>query len=230
MRGAFERMGTESPPLAGGVGEGRISTVIGPADCPQHALSAADEPLPEPLPQGEGTRIRSEMLRRVHNVRSSRLDTYLQRHQLAVLSLPAAAVLVAIIVLSTLRHRRGSSPSSALPASPTLDPAKSPPAAHDSMIWIPSGSFRMGSDFPAFSDARPIHSVDLDGFWIDKALVTNAFYDMFVKATGYITVAEQKPNPADFPGVAPEKLVPGSLVYNPPPHSVSLDDVSKWWA
>ena len=87
----------------------------------------------------------------------------------------------------------------------------------------------MGSDFPAFNDAQPIHQVDLDGFWLDKYLVTNADYEKFVKATGYTTVAEQKPNPADFPGVAREKLVPGSLVFNPPPHSVSLDDVSKWW-
>jgi formylglycine-generating enzyme required for sulfatase activity len=88
----------------------------------------------------------------------------------------------------------------------------------------------MGSDFAAFTDSKPIHQVDLDGFWIDETLVTNQEYEEFVNATRYITVAEQKPDPAEFPGVAPEKLVPGSLVFTPPKHPVPINDVSKWWS
>jgi formylglycine-generating enzyme required for sulfatase activity len=88
----------------------------------------------------------------------------------------------------------------------------------------------MGSEFAAFNDSKPIHQVDLDGFWIDETPVTNQEYAKFVNATRYITVAEQKPDPAEFPGVAPEKLVPGSLVFTPPKHPVPINDVSKWWS
>lgn len=97
------------------------------------------------------------------------------------------------------------------------------------MVWIPAGRFAMGSERPVFTDARPVHNVELSGFWMDATLVTNAEYRRFVAATGYITVAERKPNPADFPEVPPEKLVAGSLVFISPPKPVALDDVSQWW-
>jgi formylglycine-generating enzyme len=97
------------------------------------------------------------------------------------------------------------------------------------MVWIPGGEFSMGSDDPKFDDARPWHRVRLHGFWMAKTTVTNAEFARFVKATGYVTVAERKPDPADFPGVPLAKLVPGSLVFTPPDHPVSLDDDSRWW-
>ena len=107
------------------------------------------------------------------------------------------------------------------------------------MVWIPGGEFSMGSKDPrklpdggteAMEDARPIHRVYVDGFWMDKTDVTNAQFARFVKATGYITVAERRPDPRDFPGVPPDKLVPGSLVFTPPSNPVSLDDYSQWWS
>ncbi|MEP6755428.1 MAG: SUMF1/EgtB/PvdO family nonheme iron enzyme, partial [Chthonomonadales bacterium] len=82
------------------------------------------------------------------------------------------------------------------------------------MIWIKGGTFRMGSDYAAFQDARPIHRVTVSGFWMDATPVTNAEYAKFVKATGYVTVSERKLNPKDFPGVPKDKLVPGSLVFH----------------
>ncbi len=106
---------------------------------------------------------------------------------------------------------------------------KSPAESHDGMVRIPAGSFRMGSDFPQFTDALPIHKVTVRTFWIDAAPVTNAQFAAFVNSTGYVTVAEQKLDPKDFPGVPADKLVPGSLVFTPPNHSVRLDDVSQWW-
>jgi formylglycine-generating enzyme required for sulfatase activity len=111
-----------------------------------------------------------------------------------------------------------------------------PPAG---MAWIPGGEFSMGSKDPrplpdggteAMDDARPIHRVYVDGFWMDKTDVTNAQFARFVDATGYVTVAERRPNPKDFPGVPPAKLVPGSLVFTPPSNPVSLDDYSRWWS
>ena len=48
-------------------------------------------------------------------------------------------------------------------------------------------------------DARPIHRVYVDGFFMDKTDVTNAQFAEFVKSTGYVTVAERKPAAEDFP-------------------------------
>ena len=42
------------------------------------------------------------------------------------------------------------------------------------MVWIPAGRFSMGSNYMPFTDARPIHPVELDGFWMDRTPVTNA--------------------------------------------------------
>ena len=97
------------------------------------------------------------------------------------------------------------------------------------MVWIPAGKFLMGSPFPPFEDARPLHTVQVDGFWMDACPVTNTGFARFVKATGYVTVAERKLDPTQFPGVPAEKLVPGSLVFKPPSSPVTLNDVSKWW-
>jgi len=95
------------------------------------------------------------------------------------------------------------------------------------MILIKGGSFEMGSnDFP---DAKPLHKVDVNSFYMDVHEVTNAQFAAFVKATGYVTVAEQKLNPADYPGVPADKLVPGSGVFSPPDHAVSLDNPMQWW-
>jgi hypothetical protein len=42
-------------------------------------------------------------------------------------------------------------------------------------------------------------------------------------------VAEQAPDPADYPGARPELLVPFSTVFVPPRHRVSLADPHNWW-
>lgn len=95
------------------------------------------------------------------------------------------------------------------------------------MVWVESGAFMMGSD--EFVDARPVHEVHVKGFWMDKHEVTNAQFAAFVEATGYKTVAERPLNPADFPGVPIEKLVPGSAVFSPPSQRVALDNPLQWW-
>jgi sulfatase modifying factor 1 len=71
--------------------------------------------------------------------------------------------------------------------------------------------------------------VSVDGFWMDKTPVTNEQYAKFVKETKYLTVAEQKPDPKDFPGAKPELLVPGSIIFKPPPGPVPLQDAYAWW-
>jgi len=78
-------------------------------------------------------------------------------------------------------------------------------------------------------DSRPVHRVYVDGFFMDKSDVTNAEFAKFVRATGYVTVAERKPRAEDFPGAPPENLVAGSVVFSPPDHGVPLNDYFQWW-
>ena len=79
-------------------------------------------------------------------------------------------------------------------------------------------------------DARPIHRVYVDAFWIDAAEVTNEQFEKFVAATNYVTVAERPLRAADFPGVPSEALVPGSVVFTPPASQVPLSDFLRWWS
>jgi formylglycine-generating enzyme required for sulfatase activity len=104
-----------------------------------------------------------------------------------------------------------------------------PATPPDGMVWIPPGKFSMGSAYEPFGDARPIHTVELDGFWMDRTPVTNEQFSAFVRATHYVTVAERKPDPKDFPNVSADQLVPGSLVFTPPDHPVALSDHHQWW-
>src|SRR5690349_18927816 len=102
-----------------------------------------------------------------------------------------------------LRHARGEVPKGlamrfAAPSSETV-------------IWIPGGTFLMGSD-DFYPEERPAHEVTVDGFWMERHPVTNAEFRSFVNATGYITLAERPPDPRDYPDADPTLLVPGSLV------------------
>jgi len=78
-------------------------------------------------------------------------------------------------------------------------------------------------------DALPVHRVYVDGFWMDATEVTNAQFARFVKATGYVTVAERKPTAEEFPGAPPENLVAGSTVFTPTPEPVPLNNFYQWW-
>ena len=78
------------------------------------------------------------------------------------------------------------------------------------MITVPGGTFRMGSD-RHYPEEAPVHRVTVDGFWIDRSPVTNREFRRFVKATGYVTVAETAPDPKDYPGALPHMLKPGRL-------------------
>lgn len=115
----------------------------------------------------------------------------------------------------------------------TVEPfiAKTPPpvAAPQGMVWIPGGVFIRGSENPSHRDARPQHAVEVSGFWMDEAPVTNAEFARFVVATKYQTVAERIPRKEDYPGAPPEKLVAGSVVFSPPTKAVPLDNHFQWW-
>lgn len=54
----------------------------------------------------------------------------------------------------------------------------------EGMILIPAGTFQMGSTTGDVDEA-PVHTVELDAFYIDQHEVTNAEYRAFVTVTGY---------------------------------------------
>jgi formylglycine-generating enzyme required for sulfatase activity len=96
------------------------------------------------------------------------------------------------------------------------------------MVWIPGGTFWMGSE-EGQSDEKPVHETTVDGFWMDQTEVTNEQFEKFIRATGYITVAERTPSAKDYPGVPAERLVAGSIVFTPRPDITSLEDHFQWW-
>ncbi|HEY8402210.1 MAG TPA: formylglycine-generating enzyme family protein [Cytophagaceae bacterium] len=103
------------------------------------------------------------------------------------------------------------------------------PSSFPDMVWVPGGTFTMGSDLH-YPEEGPAHKVNVNGFWMDKYPVTNRAFQKFVDATGYITVAERPLNPVDYPGASPEALVPGSLVFFNPGGRVDMRNIGNWWA
>jgi formylglycine-generating enzyme required for sulfatase activity len=96
------------------------------------------------------------------------------------------------------------------------------------MVAVPGGTFLMGSD-EFYPEERPVHPVSVDDFWIDEHPVTVADFRRFVKATGYVSVAERPLDPAEYPDADPALLVPGALVFSPTRGPVRLDDYRQWW-
>jgi sulfatase modifying factor 1 len=110
-------------------------------------------------------------------------------------------------------------------ASQEISQTQAPP----DMLWIPCGTFLMGSeDF--YPEEGPVYEVSVDGFWMDRHIVTNEQFARFVDATGYVTVAERELNPADYPGAPPENLVSGAMVFQKSRGPVDLTDYRSWWA
>ena len=115
----------------------------------------------------------------------------------------------------------------------------SAPAGPPGMIWIPGGEFTMGTDAAVgWAEEKPAHRVRVAGFFMDATEVTNAQFRQFVAATGYVTTAEKPPSLEEImsqapPGTPPpprDKLVPGSVVFVPPPGPVDTRrDFSQWW-
>lgn len=109
------------------------------------------------------------------------------------------------------------------------------------MVWIPGGTFVMGSDHKmARADEKPPHMVRVDGYYMDIYEITNEQFAKFVEATGFVTTAEKVPKLSDVvaqqppgsPPVDPNTLVAGSLVFQKTDRPVSTDregDFAQWW-
>ena len=110
--------------------------------------------------------------------------------------------------------------------STTQRPKGKPPAKD--MVWIPGGSFMMGSN-DHYPEEAPAHPVTVDGFWMDQYVVTNAQFSRFVEETNYVTSAERPPRAEDYPGAKPELLIPASVVFHRPGYRVDLNNHLNWW-
>jgi formylglycine-generating enzyme required for sulfatase activity len=157
------------------------------------------------------------------------------------------AVIALAAALSSLLAAEAGGSAVASPASassafePTIpNQAPAPGPASEGMVWIPGGEFSMGCRLPseefctratltAVKDTQPIHRVHVNGFWMDETDVTNDKFEKFVKATGYVTIAERAPTKEEFPTAPPENLVAGSVVFTPTPGEVPLDNHYRWW-
>lgn len=96
------------------------------------------------------------------------------------------------------------------------------------LVELSGGAFRMGST-SFYPEEAPIHTATVGAFAIERHPVTNAQFAAFVEATGYVTVAERPLEPALYPGVAPEDLRPGALIFRPTSGPVNLADWRQWW-
>jgi len=107
------------------------------------------------------------------------------------------------------------------------------------MVLIAGGTFSMGGDNKqASEDEYPKHPVQVKAFYMDETEVTNAQFQKFVEATGYITTAERKPDweelkktlPPGTPEPPDSVLVPASLVFKQTSGPVDLNNYSQWWS
>lgn len=123
----------------------------------------------------------------------------------------------------------GENPEAARTSNPT-PPADLP--KEEGMVLVPGGTFAMGNEDASVGyvdEEAPVVEVTVDPFWIDTHEVTNRQFEEFVNETGYVTVAERRPEPEDFPGVPEHLLVPGSLVFTPQTNADTAGNISQWW-
>ena len=94
-------------------------------------------------------------------------------------------------------------------------------------VALAGGGFTLGAD-PEHAEEGPPRAMTVAPFSIDRTEVTNAQFAAFVKATGYVTLAERKPDPALYPDVPADRLKPSSLVFVGA-EGLGSGDPSGWW-
>jgi sulfatase modifying factor 1 len=108
-------------------------------------------------------------------------------------------------------------PGAALPADP----------CPDSMALIPGGSYRIGAG-AQLPEEKPVRTLRISPFCLDRSEVSNDRFAAFVAATGYVTVAERQLPVDQFPELQASERAPGSLVFQPVGGSGPIEELS-WW-
>jgi formylglycine-generating enzyme len=97
-----------------------------------------------------------------------------------------------------------------------------------SEVRIPGGTFLMGSGEHE-DEGGAVRRVTVASFSIDRFDVTNAQFAGFVAATGYVTDAERKPNPRDYPEIPRDQLTSGGAVFAPRTDGAPAARDMEWW-
>jgi formylglycine-generating enzyme len=130
----------------------------------------------------------------------------------------ARLAMLAVISLTACSEPEAEAPAVPLSLSDFATTATCTPPPN-ARVRIEGGTFLMGQD-AIYPEEGPPRETTVDGFWIDPHEVTNAQFADFVKATGYVTLAEQPVDPAAFgvprEQIPAEMLLPGSAVFTPP--------------
>jgi len=86
----------------------------------------------------------------------------------------------------------------------------------------------MGSDQHCPEEA-PARRVKVDGVLMDRDVLTNGEFRNFVEATGHVTLPEEPPDAADYPGAKLELLARSSVVFRKAAGPVDLRNTHNWW-
>jgi len=100
-------------------------------------------------------------------------------------------------------------------------------SAHPGMVYVPGGTFQMGDT--VYAEEGPVHEATVKGFWIDRHEVTNDEFAAFVKATGYVTVAERAVDAATHPDLPADMREPGAVVFVMPNDVDGSGNITQWW-
>ena len=100
-------------------------------------------------------------------------------------------------------------------------------SAQPGMVWVPAGNFDFGAT--VYPEEMPVRRTRVAGFWIDRTEVTNDDFGAFVKATGYVTVAERAVDTAQHPGLSYTLRQPGAVVFVMPNDVRVGGDGTQWW-
>ncbi|XP_036905443.1 formylglycine-generating enzyme isoform X6 [Sturnira hondurensis] len=145
---------------------------------------------------------------------------------------------------------------------PDPDPGPGPghrPQAPAKMVLVPAGVFTMGTDDPQIKQdgEAPARRVTLDAFYMDAYEVSNADFEKFVNATGYLTEAEKFGDSFVFEGMLSKQVKTGvqqavaaapwwlpvkganwrhpegpdsTVAYRSPPSPRMVSACTTWWA
>lgn len=109
--------------------------------------------------------------------------------------------LIAILIISGQSHSKSTKRSTMIPATaPTgykVGDTWTRPSDGMLMVYVPAGEFQMGSE-EGSGDELPVHSVLLDGFWIDQTEVSNSQYQGCVAAKRCDPPAQNKSDTRDL--------------------------------
>ena len=96
------------------------------------------------------------------------------------------------------------------------------------MVWVPGGTFAMGSE-QHYPEEAPVREVTVDGFWMDEHPVTNLEFTRLREGDGSRHRRREAPDPADYPDADPDMIFAGSVVFKKSDRPVDLSNHFNWW-